>query len=270
MKHTVVVHEVVVRAVPHLLGDRAAGIQIHAHALLLRALAGEDVGGDGLLDFGLAEQHLLLRLSVAGLHLDDLAASNHANVLELDVDRIVGQHHTNQRRVEAANASDVVLGGPSLHQAAHGCAGVHAVRDGAGKVRVAGEDTGHVDGVVVSRDLGVGLIRRRSLKLQGGLATQRYWVLEVELLVNRSAVALEIVHDRIAVGQSGGVVNAGNLYNLLGGKLEKDLTTCLHAAENGLVLEPNQALQAEGQGLAQELNALRKVVNDEPLLRLQH
>ncbi len=69
-----------VRTVPHFLGNFAAGVQVHAHALLLRALSGEDVCRAWLLDFGFANENLVLGLLVAGLDLDDLAAGNHADM----------------------------------------------------------------------------------------------------------------------------------------------------------------------------------------------
>jgi hypothetical protein len=53
-------------------------------------LASENVRSDGLLDLRLAEEYLVLGLLVDGLDLDDLAAGDHANMLQLHADVIVG------------------------------------------------------------------------------------------------------------------------------------------------------------------------------------
>jgi len=54
------------------------------------------------------------------------------------------------------------------------------------------------------------------------------------------------------------------LDDLLGGKLEKNLSNCLNVAEDSGVLETDQTLQAEGQGLTEKLNV--RVVHAEPFL----
>ena len=114
IKLTIVVHEMLVSAVPNLLGNWAAVVKIHTHALLLRTLTSEDVSGLGLLDLSLTDQDLVLRLRLDGLNLDDLATGDHADVLQLDLEHIVRQHHANQRSVEAADAANVVLSRPGL------------------------------------------------------------------------------------------------------------------------------------------------------------
>lgn len=128
---TIIVHEVLVGTIPHFLGDLAGVVQVHAHSLLLRTLASEDVGRHWLFDLSLCEQDLLLGLCLLCFDLDDLATRDHANVLQLDLNGIVRQDHADQRGVEATDAADVVFSCPCLHQTAHSCAGVHAVRDGA-------------------------------------------------------------------------------------------------------------------------------------------
>ncbi len=60
--------------IPNLLGDRAAVVQIHAHALFLRALTSEDIGRDWLLDLCLTKQDLVFGLLDCCFDLDDLAS----------------------------------------------------------------------------------------------------------------------------------------------------------------------------------------------------
>ncbi|KAI7277109.1 hypothetical protein KC335_g86 [Hortaea werneckii] len=103
-----------VSAVPDLLGNRAAVVKIHTHALFLRTLTSEDVRGLRLLDLSFTYQDLVFGLGLDGLNLDDLATRNHADVLQLDLEHIVGQHHAHQRSVEAANAANIVLSRPGL------------------------------------------------------------------------------------------------------------------------------------------------------------
>ena len=81
-----------VRTIPHLLRHRTAVIQIHTHTLLLRTLPSEDIRRDRLLDLSLAKQHLLIAVRLASLDLDDLATSDHTDMLKLDLKRVVGQH----------------------------------------------------------------------------------------------------------------------------------------------------------------------------------
>ena len=88
-KLTVVVHEVRVGSVPNLLRHRAAVVKIHTHALLLRALTGEDVCRHRLLNLRLGEKDLLFRLRLTCLDLDDLATSDHTDMLKLHLDGVV-------------------------------------------------------------------------------------------------------------------------------------------------------------------------------------
>ncbi|KAI6757458.1 hypothetical protein HG531_003283 [Fusarium graminearum] len=261
------VEKVLVGAVPDLLGNRAAGVQLHTHTLLLRTLTSEDIGCSRLLNLGLTLEDLVLSFLVADLDLDYLATRDHARVLELDLKIIVGQNHTDQRSVEASDTANVVLGSPGLDEASDGGTGVHAVGDGSRKVGVAGEDTRNVNGVVVTGHAGVVLVGSRSSEGERRPSTERDGVLEVDGLINRLTISLKVVNDRVAVRLSGLVVNATNLDDLLGGELKKDLASGLDAAEDSLVLVANQALEAESQGLTEQLNVLRKLVNREPVLR---
>lgn len=147
---TIVVKEMLVCSVPDLLGDRAACVQLHTHTLFLRTLTSEDVGRDRLLNLCLTNKDLVLGLLVAGLNCDDLATRDHTDVLKADLDGVVGKDHTDKVDVEAANATNVVLGCPCLDEASDGSTGVHAVSDGAREVGILGEDTRNVDGVVIA------------------------------------------------------------------------------------------------------------------------
>lgn len=257
-----------VGAVPHVLGNLAAGVQVHAHALLLRALAGEHVRRARLLDLGLADEYFLFGLLVAGLDLDDLASRHHPDVGQLDVDRVVGEDHAHQRRVEAADAANVVLRSPRLDEASDGRARVHAMRDGAGQTGVLGKHPRYVDGVVVPRHARVRLVGRRRLEHERPLAMQRDRVLKVHGLVDGHAVAREVVEHGVAVRRAGFVVHGRNLDDLLGGQLQEDLADGLHRAVHGLVLVLDQALESEGQRLVQELNL--RLGHAEPLLGPQN
>jgi hypothetical protein len=93
---TVSIEEVLVSAVPDLLGNGAAGIQLHTHTLLLGALSSEDICSHRLFDLSLTLENLIFGLLVADLNLDDLAARNHASVLELDLELIVRQNHADK------------------------------------------------------------------------------------------------------------------------------------------------------------------------------
>ena len=139
-----------VRTVPDFGGNRAALVQVHTHALFLRTLTSEDVSRDGLLNLCLTEENLLLSLGLGSLNLDDLATRHHADVLQGDLDGVIGKDHANQAGVEAANATNVVLGCPCLDEASDGSTGVHAVSDGAREVGILREDTRNVNGVVIA------------------------------------------------------------------------------------------------------------------------
>jgi len=187
-------------------------------------------------------------------------------VLKLDLELVVRQNHTDKRGVEASDAANVVLGSPSLDEASDGGTGVHAVGDGTREVGVAGEDTRNVNGVVITRHTGVVLVGGGSSESKRRLSTERDSVLEVDGLVDRLSVSLEVVDDRVAVRLTSLVVDAANLDDLLGGELKEDLATGLNAAEDSLVLVANQALETESQSLAEQLNVLRKLVDREPVL----
>lgn len=233
----------------------------------MRALSGEDVCSNRLLNLGLTKQHLLFRLLVAGLDLDDLATRNHANMLQLDLNVVVGQHHADERGVEATDTANVVLGSPCLDQAPDRSARVHAVGNGTGEVGIAGKHPRDVDGVVIARDACVGLVRGRCTQLQRRLPAEGDGVLEVDRLLDRRTMALQVVHDRVAVRLSGFIVNAGYLDDFLRRELEEDLAPGLNAAEHRLVLVANQALQAESERLPEKLNVRVLLVKREPLLR---
>ena len=129
---TIVVQEVLVRTVPDLGGNRAALVQVHTHTLFLRTLASENVSRDGLLNLSLTKEDLLLCLGLGGLNLDDLATGDHADVLQGDLDGVIGEDHADEAGVEAAHATDVVFRGPGLDERTDSGARVHTVSDGAG------------------------------------------------------------------------------------------------------------------------------------------
>jgi hypothetical protein len=264
---TIVVQEVLVSTVPDLGSDRAALVEVHTHALFLGTLTSEDVGRHGLVDLSLTKENLLLGFSLGGLDLDDLAARDHTDVEESDLDGVVGKDHTNKAGVEAAHTADVVLGSPGLDKRAHGSARVHAVGDGAGQVGVLGEDTRNVNGVVVARDASVGLVGGRCLENKRGLAVERNGVLEVHGLVERSTVAGQVVEDGVAEGSTGLVLDRCDLNDLLGGQLKLDLTDGLDRGEDSLVLVSVESLQPEDKGLAEKFNV--RLLEAEPLLGLQ-
>lgn len=268
-KLTVVVQEMLVRPIPHLLRHRTRIVQIHAHPLLLTPLAREDICTDRLLHFRLADQHLVASLGLARLDFDDLATGHHPDMLQPHFELVVGEDHADERGVERPHAPDVVLGRPGLDQAAHGGGGVHAVRDGAGELGVFAEDARDVDGVVVARDAGIGLVAAGRLEEERGLAVERDGVLEVDGLVQCFAVALQVVQDRVAVGSTRFVLHGSHLDDLLARQLQLDLTERLHRGEDGLVLEARERLELEHQRLAQEID-IGRIVHVEPLLALQH
>ena len=80
-KLTIIVHEVLVCAIPDFFRDLAAVVQVHTHTLLLRTLTSEDIGCSRLLNFGFAKKDLVLGLLVANFDFDDLATRHHAYVL---------------------------------------------------------------------------------------------------------------------------------------------------------------------------------------------
>ena len=256
-----------VSTVPDLGSDGAALVEVHTHTLFLGTLTSEDVGRHRLVDLSLTKENLLLGLSLGSLDLDDLAARDHTDVEESDLDGVIGKDHANKACVEAADTTNVVLGGPGLDKRAHSGARVHAVSDSAGQVGVLGEDTRNVNGVVVARDASVGLVGGRRLQDKRGLAVKRDGVLEVHGLVKRSAVAGQVVKDGVAEGGTSLVLDRSDLNDLLGGQLKLDLTDGLHRGEDGLVLVSVESLQPEDKSLAEKLNV--RLLEAEPLLGLQ-
>ena len=211
---TIVVKEVLVCSIPDFLGDRAACVQLHTHALFLRALTSEDVCRDRLFNFCLTNEDLVLGLLVARLNGNDLTTRDHTDVLQADLDGVVGKDHANKVDVEAADTANVVLGSPSLDQASDSSTRVHAVSNGARKVSVLREDTRNVNGVVIAGNLGVGLVGCRCLELKRSLAVERDRVLEVDRLVNGRAVTLKVVNDRVTVRDTSLVLDRGELDDL--------------------------------------------------------
>jgi hypothetical protein len=138
--------------------------------------------------------------------------------------------------------------------------------DGAREVGIAGEDTRDVDGVVVTGHTSVILVGSRGSESERRLAAERDGVLEVDGLVDRLAVALKVINNGVTMRLSGLIVDATDLDDLLGGELKQNLASGLNAAEDSLVLVANQALETESQGLAKQVDVLRKLVDGEPLL----
>jgi hypothetical protein len=87
---TIVLHEVAVGTIPDFPRDRTAGVELHAHALLLGTLTGEDVCRNGLLNLSFTKQDLFFCDLVAHFDLDDLATSNHTSMLQLDLNQVIG------------------------------------------------------------------------------------------------------------------------------------------------------------------------------------
>jgi hypothetical protein len=77
-----------------------------------------------------------------------------------------------------------------------------------------------VNWIVVSRYTSICLVGSGRSKKKGSFATERDDVLEVNWLLNRRSVSLEIINDWVAVGDARLVVDAGDLNDLLGGQLE--------------------------------------------------
>lgn len=72
-----------------------------------------------------------------------------------------------------------------------------------------------MDGVVVARDAGVGLVGSRGLEDKRRLAVERDGVLKVHGLVERSTVAAQVVKDGVAERGTGLVLDGCNLDDLL-------------------------------------------------------
>jgi len=264
-REAVVLHEMTIGTIPNFLGDGAAGIEFHTHTLFLRTLSSEDIGRDRLLNLSFTEEDLLFSLLVAGLELDDLATSNHTNVLKLDLNVIVGEDHTDEGGVEASNTTNIVLSRPCLHQASNSCTRVHSMGDCARETSIASKHTGDVDRIVVTRNTSISLVGCRSLEDERSLAIKRDGILEVDGLFDRRTNSLKVVNNGIAMGCTSFVVDGSDLDDFFCGKLQQNLTLSLHIAVNSLILETIQALKAESQGLVEELNL--GLIDTEPFLR---
>ena len=85
-----------VRGIPHLAGGLGSGTHLHAHALVLNALAGERV--DGLRGSQLrGRRHHQFVADPRG-DLDDLCAAVDPDPVDPEVDVVAGQHHAEEAR----------------------------------------------------------------------------------------------------------------------------------------------------------------------------
>ena len=113
-----------VGGVPHLAGGLGPGAHLHAHALVLDALAGERV--DGLRRGQLRGRRHHQLVADLGGDLDDLRAAVDADAVDAEVDLVAGQHHAEEARRPAdqprgrgglavGGGDDVLRGGRQPH-----------------------------------------------------------------------------------------------------------------------------------------------------------
>ncbi|RUP46911.1 LOW QUALITY PROTEIN: hypothetical protein BC936DRAFT_146379 [Jimgerdemannia flammicorona] len=152
--------EMLVSLVPNLLGDRRAIVQSHAHTLFLGALTSEHVRCSGLIDLSDAVDNLDIIL-VDCLDLDDLTAVLHASVEQLGLQAISGKHHVKELDIVGDNPLGIIVGGKDLDELPRGSAGPHPMGDGARKLSQVREVGVDVNGIVVTRYLGVWFVRGR-------------------------------------------------------------------------------------------------------------
>ncbi len=177
--------EVGIGLVPHLARGRARLVQVHAHALLLAALAGEHDGRGRLAHQRFALQYLLAGAPARHGDGDDLLAvlPPHGRVREARLEPVARQHHADERHVVARDAPGLLAGHVALQRRPHRRRAVHAVGDGARQPGQGGEHGRRVDGVDVARRARIGLVGRRDGHVVGdrhsvAAAAQGYIVVE--------------------------------------------------------------------------------------------
>lgn len=255
-------------SVPDSTGNLRVVVQFHTHTNLLRTLTGEDIGSRGLEDLSGTVDNLLTTL-VEGLNLDDLLTVPHSGVGKLDLNLVTRQDHTNETDLVRNDSLGVVVGNDALEVLSGGSRRPHAVGDGTrqrGKVGEVGVD---VDGVEVTRDLGVGLIGGRSGEdggsrvLNKGIAT-----LQGSRVTNGSTVSLEILDNGVTLQVVGLVIDGGDLDEGLGAVPDESSTADLDRAKGGLVLVPQLRLGLESKG-STDIEGNRVVIPLEPRLGLK-
>jgi hypothetical protein len=90
--------EMSVRTVPHCTRGRRRVVKIHPHACFLRTLAGENVDGGSLRNFGGPFENLLATI-VHCLNLDNHLAIAHADVADINLKVIARQYYSNESGV---------------------------------------------------------------------------------------------------------------------------------------------------------------------------
>eukprot|EP00754_Rhynchopus_humris_P020181 Rhum_TRINITY_DN14681_c5_g1::Rhum_TRINITY_DN14681_c5_g1_i1::g.109737::m.109737 len=262
--------QVVVGAVPQLLRHGGAGVQLHAHAHRLRALAGEDVRRRRLLDLGhtLDDGRAVLRRHV---HVDQLLALRHADVRERRSQHVARHHHADEVDAVQPDAVRVVLGGERLHDAAHGSRAPHAVDDGGGEAGQVCEVRVGVDGVGVAGDDRVRHVVLRALgrRVEDLVRDLEHaGLVEQTLVLDRGRVPLQegchrVVGDVLALEQ-----DLSDLDVLLRRQLRRHRARHLDVREAATLLELPRRLRVERQLAALVHQVLLRPLD--PLLGLRH
>ncbi|KAI3487340.1 hypothetical protein L1887_48761 [Cichorium endivia] len=234
--------EVTVGLVPERLGGGTRIVQVHAHALLLRTLTGEDVHGGGLLDLSLAIDDLVAVL-VEGLDLDDLVAVAHGDVAQLDVELVAGQNHADKVGLERQASVGVALGSDDLDKLARGGA-----RE---------ETVGLVGGGCDERGRHV-----RGAERVAGLERS-------DTAGRDTAVALDVLDDRVAVaGSVGSVLDLADLDEVVLEVANVGTAGDVDIRVRRAVLVPQQVLDLEVEAGARDQRLRGDPV--EPILGQQH
>ena len=90
--------QVGVGSLPDRTCRRRVVVQLHTHARLLRTLASEDVDSGGLRDLCSTNEDLLA-LGIGRLDADHKVAVAHPNVLDLDIQFVAGENHSDERNI---------------------------------------------------------------------------------------------------------------------------------------------------------------------------
>lgn len=254
--------------VPDGAGNLRVVVQLHTHTNLLRALAGEDISGRGLKNLGGTVDNLLTTL-VEGLNLDDLLTVPHSGVGKLDLDLITRQDHTDKADLVRNDSLGVVVGNDALEVLSGGSRRPHAVSDGTRQRSKVGEVGVDVDGIKVTRNLGVRLVGGRGGEDGGGRVLDKgVAILQGSGLADGSTVSLEVLNDWVTLQVVGLVIDGGNLNEGLGAVPDESGAADLDRAEGGLVLVPQFRLCLESKG-GTDIEGNRVIIPFEPRLRLE-
>lgn len=245
---TVQFPQLLVHIVPHLPRHRALVVQRHPHPRHLAALSGEDVRRGRLLDHRLANQYRIACRRIDRLDLQHHPAARHRRVRETHPQRIARQHHADELGAPRVEPAGVGIRRQLLDDGAHDGAGVHAVGDGAGQVRVCRKGGGDVDGVVVAGEAGVGGVGAghgdffrcvvgpaRVLQRDGGAEGRGF--------------AGEVVEDGVAAGGGGGV---GDAADVGGGAAGGEGAGGAEDGEGGFVGKGDFGGEGEGESAVEE------------------